>query len=147
MQQFTGRPATRERREEGRRQYVSMETQGTDRDRRVSGEPAKYNTRSEQRRIGWENDLYERQSMWGNQQRLMRNRKPITWYYYNMSNTQQDKRSEADRDATSEALAKDVPPEQSDDLFTDRSAMNVSLPKPEGNDNPENKVATSLDNE
>ena len=53
----------------------------------------------------------------------------------------------ADRDATSEQLAKDVPPEQSDDLFTDRGAIDVSTPKPEGNDNPENKVATSLDDE
>lgn len=63
MQQFTGRPASRERREEGRRQYASMEGQGAYRERRMSGEPAKYNTRSEQRRIGWDNDLYERQSM------------------------------------------------------------------------------------
>jgi hypothetical protein len=29
----------------------------------LTGEPAKYNTRSEQRRISWENDLYERQSI------------------------------------------------------------------------------------
>jgi hypothetical protein len=29
----------------------------------MSGEPAKYNTRSIQRRIVWENDLYERQSI------------------------------------------------------------------------------------
>lgn len=53
----------------------------------------------------------------------------------------------ADRDATSEKLAKEIPPEQSDDLFTDRGAINVSSPTPEGNDNPENKVANSLDNE
>lgn len=64
MQDFTGRPATRERRgEDSRRQYVSMERGETYNDRRVSGEPAKFNTRSEQRRIVWENDLYERQSI------------------------------------------------------------------------------------
>ena len=63
MQQFTGRPAVRDRREEDRRQYASNESQETYRERRLSGEPAKYNTRSEQRRIHWENDLYERQSM------------------------------------------------------------------------------------
>ena len=63
MQQFTGRPALREKREEGRRQAASFEPQGSYRERRLTGEPAKFNTRSEQRRIGWENDLYERQSM------------------------------------------------------------------------------------
>ncbi len=62
MQQFTGRPAIRERREEGRRQSASFETQGVYRERRLTGEPAKFNTRLEQRRISWENDLYERQS-------------------------------------------------------------------------------------
>jgi hypothetical protein len=64
MQQFQGRPAHRERREDdNRRQVTSIERQDTYRDRRVSGEPAKFNTRSEQRRISWENDLYERQSI------------------------------------------------------------------------------------
>ncbi|HUC83231.1 MAG TPA: hypothetical protein VMR70_20135 [Flavisolibacter sp.] len=64
MQQFNGRPATRERREDdSRRQLTSMESQGSYRERRLAGEPAKFNTRSEQRRISWENDLYERQSM------------------------------------------------------------------------------------
>lgn len=55
--------------------------------------------------------------------------------------------NEADRDATSERLAKEVPAEQSDDLFTDRGAVEVSSPGPSGNDIPENKVATSLDDE
>ena len=64
MQQFNGRPAQRERREDNiRRQYVSTETQDNYNDRRVSGEPAKFNTRTEQRRISWDNDLYERQSI------------------------------------------------------------------------------------
>lgn len=51
----------------------------------------------------------------------------------------------ADRDKTSEDLASVVPPEQSDDLFTDRSAVNVDSPA--GDDAAENKIATSLDNE
>lgn len=64
MQQFNGRPAARDRREnENRRQFTSLEEQGHERERRLSGDPAKYNTRTEQRRISWENDLYERQSM------------------------------------------------------------------------------------
>ncbi|HEY0040685.1 MAG TPA: hypothetical protein VGB71_08490 [Flavisolibacter sp.] len=65
MQQFNGRPATRDRREnDNRRQFTSLEDQqGGERERRLSGEPAKYNTRTEQRRISWENDLYERQSI------------------------------------------------------------------------------------
>ena len=64
MQQFNGRPATRERREDdNRRQQVSNEEQGGYRERSLGGEPAKFNTRSEQRRISWENDLYERQSI------------------------------------------------------------------------------------
>jgi len=64
MQQFQGRPANRDRREDdNRRQVSSMEGQGAYRERRISGEPAKFNTRSEQRRISWENDLYERQSI------------------------------------------------------------------------------------
>ena len=53
--------------------------------------------------------------------------------------------SGADRDTTSEELAKDVPPEQSDDLFTDRGAVNVSSPK--GDATGENKLANSLDDE
>jgi hypothetical protein len=62
-------------------------------------------------------------------------------------NSQQtkDNRSGADRDATSEELAREVPAEQSDDLFTDRGAQDVSSPK--GDDAAENRVATSLDNE
>ncbi|MDB5207325.1 MAG: hypothetical protein JWR72_2400 [Flavisolibacter sp.] len=64
MQQFTGRPAARERRgEDERRQFVATEKRESYSDRRMSGEPAKYNTRSIQRRIVWENDLYERQSI------------------------------------------------------------------------------------
>ena len=64
MQQFQGRPAHRERREDdNRRQMTSVESQDAFRQRRISGEPAKFNTRSEQRRISWENDLYERQSI------------------------------------------------------------------------------------
>jgi len=53
--------------------------------------------------------------------------------------------SSADRDRPSEELAKEVPPEQSDDLFTDRGAINVSSPK--GVEDGQNKVATSLDDE
>ena len=148
MQQSTGRPAVRERREEGRRQNASFDTQDNSfRERRLTGEPAKFNTRSEQRRISWENDLYERQSAWTNRHKayLRGERSPLK--KYKMNNNQNNKPSEADRDAKSEALAKEVPPEQSDDLFTDRSAIDVSSPEPSGNDNPENKVATSLDNE
>lgn len=64
MQQFHGRPATRDRREDTvRRHGASLEDQSQYRERRLGGEPAKFNTRSEQRRIRWENDLYERQSM------------------------------------------------------------------------------------
>lgn len=64
MQQFSGRPAMRERRnDDNRRQDASMERRSNDSDRRLSGEPAKYNIRSNQRRISWENDLYERQSI------------------------------------------------------------------------------------
>lgn len=63
MQQFQGRPEVRSARgEDGRRQNVSAEQRFYGTDRRLSGEPAKYNTRIEQRRIVWENDLYERQS-------------------------------------------------------------------------------------
>lgn len=60
-------------------------------------------------------------------------------------NSPKDSYAGADRDATSEELAKEVPPEQSDDLFTDRGAINVSSPKGDGDG--ENKVATSMDNE
>ena len=63
MQQYQGRPATNDRRVSDNRQHGSMEGQGGYRERRVSGEPAKFNTRTDQRRISWENDLYERQSM------------------------------------------------------------------------------------
>ena len=61
MQQFHGRPVSRERKEETRR--VNAPSNQQQRDRRFGGEPAKYNTRSEERRIVWENDLYERQSI------------------------------------------------------------------------------------
>src|SRR6478609_5384407 len=64
MQQFNGRPATHDRRDDNnRRQQTSMEGRDNYQDRRIGGEPAKFNTRSEQRRISWENDLYERQSI------------------------------------------------------------------------------------
>lgn len=53
--------------------------------------------------------------------------------------------SSADRDKTTEDVAQLVPPEQSDDLFTDRGTTNVS--SPEGDNTGSNKVATSLDNE
>jgi hypothetical protein len=64
MQQFNGRPDVRDRREfDHRRQVSSNLEQTSGRDRKLGGEPAKYNSRSEQRRISWENDLYERQSI------------------------------------------------------------------------------------
>ena len=63
MQQFHGRIADRGRKEELTRINAPVEQQ-VQQERRSSGEPAKYNTRSERRRIGWENDLYERQSIW-----------------------------------------------------------------------------------
>ena len=50
-----------------------------------------------------------------------------------------------DRDPKSEELAREVPPEQSDDLFADRGAQDVSSPF--GDSAGENKVATSIDNE
>ena len=63
MQHYQGRPATRERiSDDNRRQYASLSTQGEHRERRTTGEPAKFNTRTDERRISWENDLYERQS-------------------------------------------------------------------------------------
>jgi hypothetical protein len=62
MQQFNGRPEGRERKEEITRVNAPMQRQ-SEQDRRSNGEPAKFNTRSERRRIGWENDLYERQSI------------------------------------------------------------------------------------
>lgn len=62
MQQFSGRPAGRDRKEETTRVNAPME-RPSQQDRRTGGEPAKFNTRSERRRIGWENDLYERQSI------------------------------------------------------------------------------------
>jgi hypothetical protein len=62
MQQFNGRPEGRDRKEVITRVNAPMERPAAQ-DRRSSGEPAKYNNRSERRRIGWENDLYERQSI------------------------------------------------------------------------------------
>lgn len=63
MQQFHGRPTERERKPETTRVSASASYQ-PQQDRRSNGDPAKFNTRSERRRIGWENDLYERQSIW-----------------------------------------------------------------------------------
>lgn len=64
MQQFHGRPAIRERRgDDNTIHHISKERNEFFQDRRLSGEPAKYNTRSTLRRIIWENDLYERQSI------------------------------------------------------------------------------------
>lgn len=62
MQQFHGRPERGERKEELTRVNASSDRQHHQ-ERRTSGEPAKYNTRSERRRLDWENDLYERQSI------------------------------------------------------------------------------------
>lgn len=62
MQQFHSRPAGRARKEDMTRVNAPMERQ-QQQDRRSSGEPAKYNNRSERQRISWENDLYERQSI------------------------------------------------------------------------------------
>lgn len=62
MQHFQGRPDSRGRKEETTRVNASMHHQ-PQQERKSSGEPAKFNTRSERRRIGWENDLYERQSI------------------------------------------------------------------------------------
>ena len=62
MQQFQGRSSERERKEISTRVSAPVE-QPVQQERRSSGEPAKYNTRAERRRIGWENDLYERQSI------------------------------------------------------------------------------------
>lgn len=63
MQQFHGRPAGRDRKEEITRVNAPQDRQ-SQQDRRNSGEPAKFNNRSERQRISWENDLYERQSIW-----------------------------------------------------------------------------------
>lgn len=62
MQQFNGRPASRERKDEMTRVHATSNHQQLQ-DRRSSGDPSKTNTRAEKRRIGWENDLYERQSI------------------------------------------------------------------------------------
>lgn len=62
MQQFNGRPASRERKEDMVRVSATSNNQQVQ-DRRSNGDPSKYNSRSERRRIGWENDLYERQSI------------------------------------------------------------------------------------
>ena len=65
MQQHQGRPAIRERKVQGPSTSAAFNQRQEEqpRERRVVGEPAKFNTRSEQRRICWENDLYERQSI------------------------------------------------------------------------------------
>lgn len=64
MQQYQGRPAMREAKpNDDRRSFVSLDKHETYKEHRLSGEPAKFNTRTSQRRIVWENDLYERQSM------------------------------------------------------------------------------------
>lgn len=62
MQQFQNRLPGRERKEVSTRVNFPM-SQPPHQERQISGEPAKYNTRYERRRIGWENDLYERQSI------------------------------------------------------------------------------------
>ena len=62
MQQFHGRPADRSRKDDMIVVNAPMERQ-PQQDRRSSGEPAKFNNRSERQRISWENDLYERQSI------------------------------------------------------------------------------------
>ncbi|MDQ6608324.1 MAG: hypothetical protein M3Y85_00685 [Bacteroidota bacterium] len=64
MQQFERRPSIRERKEDNNRmQYASSPRHESFREPRLTGEPAKFNTRTENRRIVWENDLYERQSI------------------------------------------------------------------------------------
>jgi hypothetical protein len=64
MQQFHGSPASRERIEDNnRKQHASTDVKDNYRERRLTGEPAKFNTRTDQRRVIWENDLYERQSI------------------------------------------------------------------------------------
>lgn len=62
MQQFHGRPEGRDRRADNGRVNASADRQ-QQQERRTNGEPTKVNTRSERQRIGWENDLYERQSI------------------------------------------------------------------------------------
>lgn len=62
MQQFQERPLERERKEVAAPVNFPLNLQ-PQQDRRTGGEPAKFNTRYERRRIGWENDLYERQSI------------------------------------------------------------------------------------
>ncbi|MDQ3278900.1 MAG: hypothetical protein M3Q06_11275 [Bacteroidota bacterium] len=64
MQQFQGRPVSRERKDEMNRVSASPSTAQHPQERRSGGgDPSKFNVRSERRRIGWENDLYERQSI------------------------------------------------------------------------------------
>lgn len=63
MQQFHGRPASRERKDETNRVSAPSGNAQHQQERRSGGDPSKYNARSERRRIGWENDLYERQSI------------------------------------------------------------------------------------
>lgn len=62
MQQFNGRPEGRERKEVTARVNAPMDRQ-PEQHRRSSGEPTRYYSRDERRRISWENDLYERQSI------------------------------------------------------------------------------------
>ena len=62
-----------------------------------------------------------------------------------MNDKDETTKKPADRDRTSEELAKEVPPEQSDDLFTDRGAANVSAP--DDGYAGDNKLPTSLDDE
>jgi hypothetical protein len=62
MQQFHGRPVSRDRKDEMNR-VSAPSSQQQQPERRGGGDPSKFNSREERRRIGWENDLYERQSM------------------------------------------------------------------------------------
>ncbi|HET7897935.1 MAG TPA: hypothetical protein VFL47_09705 [Flavisolibacter sp.] len=62
MQQFQDRSSGRDQREVSTRVNYPM-NHPPQQERRNSGEPAKFNTRHERRRIDWENDLYERQSI------------------------------------------------------------------------------------
>ena len=62
MQQFQDRSTGRDRKEVSTRVNFPM-NHPPQQERKSGGEPAKFNTRYERRRIGWENDLYERQSI------------------------------------------------------------------------------------
>lgn len=125
MQQFHGRPTDRERKPETTRVSASMSYQ-PQQDRRSNGDPSKFNTRSERRRIGWENDLYERQSIWwvpGKQKAL-----------YDLSVEGSKRENE---EAT--RIAREL---ESDDANENIPLGNVASPG--GEDGAENRVSTSL---